>query len=176
MKKQPHWLNLTNAAKSCGVSVNTFKGWEVQPIGRDSRSQYFTFKDIESAKEKLRKNIPSDTVKNKNGEIVDYGSELALKTQQERIRLEINHMEKTGELVPANLFMDAVVLISDHWGTSLDSLVLNIKRNVPDIKNSVLEIIEKMRIDLQNELADWELANRNAISNLQKSSINDKED
>jgi len=165
---QPYWLNLGNAAKSCNVSPNTFKGWGIEPIHQDSKSKYFTVESILEKRLEALSSVPSKTAIGIDGVEIDYGEELAKKTQQERIRLELNNMEKTGELIPADLFLEAVTLISNHWGSGMDSLVLDIKRQCPDVKNNVLEIIEKLRINLQNELADWELGTRKSISDLQK--------
>ena len=176
---EPYWLSFGNAAKSCRVSPNTFRSWGIEPIYVNGRTKYFTVENIILSKAEFDKKIGSVgsvgsvPVINEDGEIVEYAKELALKTQQERIRLELSNLEKTGELVPVGLFVDAVILISNHWGASLDSMVLDIKRQVPDIKNSALEIIERLRIGMQNELADWELGTKNSIEDLQKGSVDD---
>lgn len=173
---EPYWLSFGNAVKSCRVSPNTFRSWGVEPIYVNGRTKYFTIENIILCKCEFDKKIGSVgsiPIVNDDGEIVEYAKELALKTQQERIRLELNNLEKTGELVPVGLFVDSVILISNHWGASLDSLVLDIKRQVPDIKNSALEIIEKLRIGMQNELADWELGTNSAIDDLQTGSVGD---
>jgi len=170
---KPYWLNLTNAAKSCNVSPNTFRGWGIEPVFQDTKSKYYTVESIILKHLELSGAVPSNTFKLDDGTVIEYQEELAKKTQHERIRLELNNMEKTGELVPSDMFLEAVTLISNHWGSSLDSLVLDIKRQVPDIKNSALDIIEKLRINLQNELADWNMGCKEDVKASQKGKVSD---
>ena len=45
-KKQPHWLNKINMAKSLGISVTAIAKWGVEPIGKDRRESFFVVADV----------------------------------------------------------------------------------------------------------------------------------
>ena len=45
-KKQPHWLNKNNMAKSIGISPTAFAAWGVQPVEKIGREAFFLVADV----------------------------------------------------------------------------------------------------------------------------------
>lgn len=150
-KKEPHWLNRTQMAKSLGISGSAFDRWDVQPVARIGREKYFDVRAVLDNRllhqaEQLQPGDPEH----------EEGS-----MDFERLRLtraqadgqEIKNEIARGKTAPVEIITLVLSRIAGEASGELDSLPLNIKRRHPELENQVIESIKRHCVKAQNAIA-----------------------
>jgi len=150
-KKEPHWLNRTQMAKSLGISAGAFDRWDVQPVARIGREKYFDVRAV--LDNRLRHQAESLQP--------DHGEQEEGSMEFERLRLtraqaegqEIKNEMAKGKAAPVEIITLVLSRIAGEASGELDSLPLNIKRRHPELPNQVVESIKRHSVKAQNAIA-----------------------
>lgn len=151
VEKQSHWMNQTQAAKSCGISTQAFVKWSVKPVAKIGRENFYTFRDILD-------NRLAHQAENHNSSYEDSdGGEL----ERERIRLtraqaenlELKNEIARSEVAPIELLTHAISNGATQIAAILGSAPLNIKRQIPRLTATEIETIKREIVKAQNAAA-----------------------
>ncbi|MGH1542338.1 MAG: hypothetical protein ACRBHB_18070 [Arenicella sp.] len=154
-KYHDYMLNMRQASESCGVSVNTFKTWGVEPIFTDGKNKYFCIADI---LEKRVDSIVSDRIKTgEDDQEIDKDQEYARKLQQERIKLELANAVTLREQAPVELLSFALENVVTQMIPVLEGVVLTVKREAPDVPMSILSVVDREIAKARNAMADTQI-------------------
>ena len=87
IERQPGWLNQTEMAASCGISVVAFGKWGVQPVARIGRQAFYRVEDvIENRVAKLNNQLARST--NQPGAAVGQTDLSAIVDPMEKLKAE----------------------------------------------------------------------------------------
>ena len=154
---QPNWWTQKQVCSYCNIDPKTFRKWGLEPIAAYGNARYYESTDVFKKREDLV--IQSRLVKGESGEFIDLQEEQARKTQQERIKLQLANAKTMREQVPVELLTFALDQGISQMVTSLDGIILSIKREIPDVPMSILGVIDREIIKARNNMAeskiDW---------------------
>ena len=150
-KKEPHWLNRTQMAKSLGISAGAFDRWDVQPVARIGASKYFEVRAV--LDNRLMKQ--ADQMQPAPGEQEDGSMDF------ERLRLtraqaegqEIKNELSKGKTAPVEIITLVLSRIAGEASGELDSMPLNIRRKHPELASQVIESIKRHCVKAQNAIS-----------------------
>ncbi len=120
-----------------GVSSQYSTGDVIKWLLRQERSKYATDKDTAKA--------------------VDLNTEQARLTKEKADAQELKNRIERKEVAPVSLMTTSIAKVSASAVAILASLKLSIKRKLPHLKNTELDIIEKEIARARNSIADMEL-------------------
>lgn len=150
-EKKPHWLNQSDAAKSCGISVQAFVKWGVKPVSKIGRESFYTIADI------LKNRLDHQAENLKEA----YADTDASELERERIRLtraqadslELKNEIARGEVAPIDLLTFTASSAGTQIAAILGSVPLNIKRQIPRLTSTEIETIKREIVKAQNVAA-----------------------
>lgn len=151
-KKEPHWLNKTQMARSLGVSVQAFDKWGVEPVARIGNQAFFEVRSVlDNRLSRQAENImPASEDATEEGTL-----------DHERLRLtraqadgqEIKNEIARGKTAPVEIITMVLSRIAGEASGELDSMPLNIKRRHPELNNQIIESIKRHCVKAQNAIA-----------------------
>lgn len=151
-KKESHWLNKSEMAKSLGISVQAFDKWGVPPVDRFGNQAFYDVRSV--LDNRLRKQ--AEQLQPAEASEPDEGS-----IEHERLRLtraqadgqEIKNEVSRGKTAPVEIITTVLSRIAGEASGELDSLPLNVKRRHPELENQVIESIKRHCVKAQNAIA-----------------------
>ena len=151
IEKQAHWLNQSDAAKSCGISVQAFVKWGVKPVTKIGRESFYVIADI------LKNRLDHQAENLKEA----YEDTDASELERERIRLtraqadslELKNEIARGEVAPIELLTFTASNAGTQIAAILGSVPLNIKRQIPRLTSTEIETIKREIVKAQNVAA-----------------------
>jgi terminase small subunit / prophage DNA-packing protein len=148
--RQPHWLNGRQMAASCGVSVQAFVAWRVEPVAKIGREQFYTaeavLKNRLARAERARPPDPSP-------DALDADRERTLLTRVQREGQELKNAQLRKELAPISLLSWTLGKVGNQIGAVLDSIPLRVKKVAPRLSALELETIKREVVKAQNAAA-----------------------
>lgn len=155
-QKLPHWLNRANMAASLGISVQAFDKWKVEPAARHGRETFYTVDDVlqnrlawqerrinqERAKEPVDGPSPAEM----DRALLELRNE-----QAEKLRLENALARK--ESAPVALIDFVLSNIGGQIAALFEAIPAKLKRLVPKLTASELEIVKRELVKAQNVAA-----------------------
>ena len=162
IERQPGWLNQTEMAASCGISVVAFGKWGVQPVARIGRQAFYRVEDvIENRVAKLNNQLARST--NQPGAadgqrdltaIVDPMEKLkAEKLEQEIISFRLRNSVLEGRSLPSWVVTEVISRVLSGAIKVFETLPLDIKRRHADLDNRVIKMFEDRIARIRNEAA-----------------------
>ena len=156
---KPWHLNKKDMAAACGVSVQAFTNWGVQPLGKVKNSVYFDVHSVienrvQNAIEKVV-NTTSTTPSFEIDEIADPVEKLkAKKLEQEIVALELKNGVLEGKNLPATVVTEVITRVLSPAISIFETLPLEITRRYPEIDQRAIRDIEKEIAKIRNEAAE----------------------
>lgn len=162
IERQPGWLNQTEMAASCGISVVAFGKWGVQPIARIGRQAFYRVEDvIENRLAKINNQLARSP--NQGGQpggetdltaIVDPMEKLrAEKLQQEIISFRLRNSVLEGRSLPSWVVTEVITRVLSAAIKTFETLPLDIKRRHAELDNRVILMFEDRIARIRNEAA-----------------------
>lgn len=147
-KKQDHWLNQVQMAKSLGITVNAFARWKVEPVARIGKHVYY---DVRS--------VLDNRLRHAEGNSTTSGE-----MEAERLRLtraqaegqEIKNELARGKTAPVEIIALSLSTVAGAASGILDSLPLDMKRKFPELNTQMIEAIKRQCVKAQNEISRLE--------------------
>lgn len=164
-KKQPHWLNKKDMARSIGISVQAFDKWNIDPVARIGRETFYAVDDVLDfyVERELARLAPQDNQPGSDIEKQLLNEELPLKQrrdllslqklERENHRLGLQNAVLEGRSLPAWGVSDVLSKILARAGEVFDGIPLKIKRKLPKTDKRVIEMIKAELVKVQNEVA-----------------------
>jgi len=165
-RKQSHWLNQREMAKSIGISVNAFAKWGITPVAKIGREAFYTVDDVlefytarELAKVVETYNEPSGKIQTllDDPDLAVFDRIELLKGRKlelENASLELRNQILEGKSLPSWAVTEVLARILSRAGEILDGLPPKIRRRHPKIDKRVVELIRTETIKLMNETAN----------------------
>lgn len=151
-KYQPHWLNSKNMAKSLNVSPSTFSEYDIAPVSKMNGQKFYTTRQaVDFFLERQQQKFLSDR---------DSGDLLEQQTRLTSARATMQEMKNdiaSREVASVDLMTRSIAKVSASAVAILGSLKLSIRRKLPHLKNTELDIIEKEVARARNAVADMPL-------------------
>lgn len=165
---EPGWINKKTAAASLGISVQAFDQYAIEPVAKrhkfgeafytvrsivDNRVRRAVEKEREQFERDLARRLPDDA----EDLIVEQArAELAFKREQaETQRLKNEQLRR--ELAPVSALTTALARLAAQITAVFDPLPGKIKRRLPKLTRSDLEVIQRELIKAQNTCAEIDL-------------------
>ena len=150
-KKEPHWLNKSQMAKSLGISTTAFDKWGVQPVASIGRERYFDVRSVLNNRlDHQASTYQPDDLEYEPG-TMDF--ERLRLTRAQADGQEIKNEIAKGKTAPVEIITLVLSKIAGEASGELDSLPLNIKRRHPELENQVIEAIKRHVVKAQNAIA-----------------------
>ncbi|OLF82665.1 hypothetical protein AWH63_06580 [Marinobacter sp. C18] len=150
-KKEPHWLNKSQMAKSLGISTTAFDKWGVQPVASIGREKYFDVRSV--LDNRLNHQIAIQQPEDLDYEPGTMDFERLRLTRAQADGQEIKNRIAEGKTAPIEIITLVLSKIAGEASGELDSLPLNIKRRHPELENQVIESIKRHCVKAQNAIA-----------------------
>lgn len=151
---EPHWLTQSQMADACGVSVQAFQRWGIEPIAKCGRSKYYLVSDVIDNRVELMTKNTNPAPQDFNPELVKPELETALLKQEQRRNMALRNDILERRLAPVELQAHVIGKVMAAVGSLFDALPLEIKRRNPEIPTSVIESIKSAVVTAQNNAAE----------------------
>jgi phage terminase Nu1 subunit (DNA packaging protein) len=142
-------------AASCGVSVQAFAQWNVAPVAKIGRYAYYKVSDVIAnrlARQMLRLAQEADGRGN-DPEALEAEREKVLLTREQRIGQELKNAQTRRELAPVQLIEWTLSRIGSQISAIFDSIPLKVKKLMPKLSASEIELIKRELVKAQNAAA-----------------------
>lgn len=152
------WLNKRDMARSCGISVQAFDRWGVEPVARLHQygTAFFTVSDVLQNRLAWQANKIAQATPNLEEDDLDRAKDEAdLEFTRERAeghRLRNAQMRK--QLAPIEMVAWAISKVLSEIAAQLETIPGKIKRARPEITTGELQIIQREVAKAQNTAAD----------------------
>ncbi len=165
-KKQAHWFNKSQMAKSIGISVQAFDKWGIDPVAKIGRETFYTVDDVlefyverELAKVAPKDNLGSDSIEEQLCDPnLKHGTRRELlqikKLQEDVRRLELQNAVLEGKSLPARAVTEVLATILSQQGSILDSVPMKIRRKFPKTDMRIVQLIGDEIIRAMNAAHD----------------------
>ena len=152
-----NWWNQKVACLYCDIDPKTFRKLGVEAVATLGNNHYYVSSDV--INKRVDYELQNRLKRGDDDEYIDVEQEQAAKTQQERIKLQLANAKTMREQAPVELLTFALDQGISQMVTSLDGIILSIKREIPDVPMSVLGIIDREVIKARNNMSaasiDW---------------------
>ena len=142
-------------AASCGVSVQAFDQWNVEPVAKIGRYVYYKASDVIAnrlAKQMLR--LAQDAGGREDGpDALEAEREKTLLTREQRIGQELKNAQTRRELAPVQVIEWTLSRIGSQISAIFDSIPLKVKKLMPKLSASEIELIKREVVKAQNAAA-----------------------
>lgn len=150
--KEPHWLNLTNAAKASGVTVKTFYSWGIPHVADDGKQKFYLISDIvenrvKNALDKSRLSgggMSSQEAK----EAMDEAKLLEIQQRTENLAIKNSILRR--ETAPISSLTITLGSVCSQISAILESIPVNLKRVCPKLNANDIERIQAEIVKIQN--------------------------
>lgn len=163
------WINQTEAAKLCRVSVTMFQRYGIEPAERRGRYTYYALDDVLDFVEQrgYRKGYDTGLREGKDQTPTDLAEILVRKEEAElKWTLErgegqrLKNEETRRNLAPVEMLTWALGNLAAQVASILEPLPGKIKRRLPKLTNAEIQVIKREIVKLQNVAAesrlDWD--------------------
>ena len=150
-KKEPHWLNRTQMAKSLGISGSAFDRWDVQPVARIGRDKYFDVRVVLDNRLNHQANSLQPSASEYEDGTMDFERLRLTRAQAEGQEIK-NELAK-GKTAPVEIITLVLARIAGEASGELDSLPLNIRRRHPELQSQIIESIKRHCVKAQNAIS-----------------------
>lgn len=139
---EPHWLNKSQMAASCGISVQAFDKWGVKPISRIGTSVYFDVRDVldnrlENERSKHQPQQPEELSESD----LDYQNWRLTKARADS--QELSNEKNRQEVVETEFATFVLSKIASEVASRLDTVPLNILRRFPELETKHIECLTR---------------------------------
>jgi len=150
-KQEPYWLNLTNMARSLGVSRATFMSWGVKPVAELKCGNYFLVEDVLKNRidHHIRKSKRSDGLSSDEANEAMAAAKLEEVTERAE-NLAIKNALLRKEVAPINILEQALGQICAQIAATLESIPVNVKRRNAKLEAMDIQIIKEEIVKCQN--------------------------
>lgn len=164
-KPKPGWINKKTMAASIGISVQAFDKWNIEPVAKIGRENFYVFKDVAEfmieralSSHRERSNLAGENLEARlsdpNTPLFDRVEILkAKKLELENHRLDLQNSVLEGRNLPAWAVTEVLSRILARVGEILDGVPLKVKRKHPKVTKAVIEMIKSAVVTAQNESA-----------------------
>lgn len=153
-KPQPGWLNKQDMAASCGVSLTGFDKWDIEPVAKIGRNTYYRVADVlDNRKARWSATLAVKQASEQAPElpsVVEAEREKMLLTREQRIGQELKNAQTRRELAPVKLLEWVIGKVGGQISAHLESVPLLVKKRVPRLSASEIEVIKREIIKAQN--------------------------
>lgn len=155
--KKACWLNKSQMAESCGVSVQAFDKWGVEPVAKIGRESFYEVGAV--LKNRLANLEAKHQPKSLAGVELDPLIEYKQKVESLRLTTEqadavaMRNQVKKRELVPAEFAIFALSRLASQIGAALDTIPIQLKRRYPDLEVRHVEALQREIALTRNEAA-----------------------
>ena len=151
-KREPHWLNKSETAKSLGISVQAFDKWGVQPVAKIGRENFYTMRSVldnrlENHNEKHAGDADPD----------DYEAQRTRLTKEQADQLEMKNAVTRREQAPVQLLQLALDEMAQRITAILGAIPSKVKKRVPSLTSGEMTNITREIIKAQNAASKAEL-------------------
>lgn len=152
LSRSPHWLNQREMAKSCGISVQAFTAWGVEPAATIGTEVFYTVDDV------LENRLAKQAAKFKAAEpespaAEDLDKEKLRLTREQRIGQELKNAQTRRDLAPVPLIDWTLSKVGAQIASILEALPLKVKRMLPRLTATEVEHIRREVVKAQNAAA-----------------------
>lgn len=152
-KKEAHWLNKSQVAKSLGISTQAFDKWGVEPVDRQGREAYFTIRDILD-----NRLAHADSRRAQSGaDPDDYDAQRTRLTKEQADQLEMKNAVTRREQAPVELLEWALAEMAQRISAILGAVPSKVKKRVPSLTSTEMTNINREIIKAQNAASKAEL-------------------
>lgn len=157
-KPERHWLNKGEMAAACGVSVQAFDRWGVQPTARrhSQGEAFFSVSDVlknrlEHQRIKLEQSQPpADYL---DAERAQAAADLDL-TRERAEGQRLKNAQLRRELAPVAMVQWSIARTMAEIAAGLESIPGKIKRAFPKMTSNELQIVKREIVKVQNTAAE----------------------
>lgn len=150
-KREPHWLNKSETARSLGISTQAFDKWGVKPVAKIGREAFYEMRDVlDNRLEHLKqKTNPVDPE--------DYEAQRTRLTKEQADQLEMKNAVTRREQAPVSLLEMALAEISERINAILDAIPSKVKKRLPALTSTEMNHIVREIVKAQNAASKAEL-------------------
>lgn len=152
MKKEAHWLNKSQLAKSLGISTQAFDKWGVQPVAKIGRENFYLVRDVldnRLAHMAARQPAALDPE--------DYDAQRTRLTKEQADQLEMKNAVTRREQAPVQLLEWALAEMAQRVSAVLGAIPSKIKKRVPALSSTEMTHITREIVKAQNAASKSEL-------------------
>ncbi len=150
-KKEAHWLNKTQMAKSLGISTQAFGAWGVEPVYKEGRQVFFDVRSVLANREANNKPIQQPEATGRVAGTYEYERWRLTRLQGDGVELK-NEIAR-GETSPIEIITVLLSRVSGAAAGELDVVPLQIKRKHPGLSTHVIDDVKRSCIKAQNAIA-----------------------
>lgn len=165
---EPGWINKKTAAKSMGISVQAFDQYGIQPVAKRHKygEAFYTLRQIvdnrvrravEEERAQLERDLARRLPSDAEDLIVEQAkADLAFKREQgETQRLKNEQLRR--ELAPVQALTLTLANLAAQIAAILEPLPGKIKRRLPKLNKTDLQVIQREIVKAQNTCAELKL-------------------
>src|SRR5690606_24771294 len=116
-KKEAHWLNKSDTAKSLGISVQAFDKWGVEPVAKIGRENFYTLRSVVDNRLANHKQKHASTT-----DPEDYEAQRTRLTKEQADQLEMKNAVMRREQAPVELLQWALDELSQRIAAILGAI------------------------------------------------------
>ena len=150
-KKEPHWLNKSQMAKSLGISVQAFDKWGVAPVSRYGNQAFYDVRRVLDNRLMKQADQMQPAPGDQGEGTIDFERLRLTRAQAEGQEIK-NELSK-GRTAPVEIITLVLSRIAGEASGELDSLPLNIRRKHPELASQVIESIKRHCVKAQNAIS-----------------------
>lgn len=155
VKRENHWLTQTQTARACGISVQAFVKWDVQPVAKIGRNKYYMVADV------LENRLVHQAARLTKAIDTTTDAQQSKKEREEKLRLvsaqadgqEIKNSQLRKELAPVAVIEWALGKLGGQIAAILDALPAKLKKRNPKLTASNIAMVKKEIIKAANMAA-----------------------
>lgn len=158
----PDWINQTEAADRCGVSITMFQRYGLEPVARRGRSTWYTKGQVlEWIEQRGHRKGYELGLRDGKQSLPDDAAQIMV--GQEKARLDLTREQAEGqrlknaqmrrELAPVEMITFALGSLASQVSSILGTLPAKIKRSMPKLSAEEIRLIKTEIVKAQNACA-----------------------
>lgn len=153
VKKEGHWLNKAQTARSLGISTQAFDKWGVEPVAKIGRENFYLLRDVlDNRLEHMASRQPASAI-----DPEDYEAQRTRLTKEQADQLEMKNAVTRREQAPVQLLEWALAEMAQRISAVLGAIPSKIKKRVPSLTAAEMTNITREIIKAQNAASKSEL-------------------
>lgn len=154
LKPQPHWLNQKQMAAACGLAPRNFAEWGVRSVATIGAQRFYLVGDVLSNRmERLRSDLESK-MERQETEDLDIQRERTRETKERADNLALKNAQLRRELCPVSVLSAVLSRLGAQISAALETIPAEVRRKVPALKATELEVIKRVIVRTQNSVAE----------------------
>ena len=156
-KPDPSWLNKTAMAKACGISVQAFAAWGVDPVDKIGGQAYYRVQDvianrIEHDRKRRKADAPAVDPDRESLDRSEREERLAL-VREQREGQALKNAQLRRELAPVAVIEFVLQSVAGQIGAILEALPPALKKIAPRLAAREMELITREVVKARNAAA-----------------------